>query len=283
MGLEKSLFSRNGDDISGAFPDVLDRFSLPGVFDGELLAFKDGEISSFNDLQQRLNKKKPSKKLQAQYPCGLILYDILTLSENSTDEQNGSQVNHPVLTHLPLHNRQQILTETLAQSELANEALIQQSEVFSVADAADLNALRESICRGPNGYIEGLMLKRKDSLYTAGRPKGIWYKYKRDAQLVDAVIMYAQRGSGKAYSGFTDKELKALDKWVRQNTTGRFGPVKEVAKALVFEVAFDAAHSSKRHKSGVALRFPRIHRIRWDKPAAEADQLIEFKQLPAIP
>ena len=315
MGLEKALFSRTGDDISGAFPDVLDRFSFAGVFDGELLAFKNGEISSFNDLQQRLNKKKPSKKLQVQYPCGLILYDILTLSENSTDERNGSQVNHRVLTHLPLHNRQQILTDIFAQSALANEPLIRQSEVFSVADAAELTALRESICRDPNGYIEGLMLKRKDSLYTAGRPKGIWYKYKRDAQLVDAVIMYAQRGSGKrssfysdftfglwikelsedgtpsarllpigkAYSGFTDKELKALDKWVRQNTIGRFGPVKEVAKALVFEVAFDAAHSSKRHKSGVALRFPRIHRIRWDKPAAEADQLIEFKQLHAIP
>jgi DNA ligase-1 len=130
----------------------------------------------------------------------------------------------------------------------------------------------------------------------AGRPKGQWYKWKRDAKLVDAVVMYAQRGHGKrssfysdytfgcwqddkllpigkAYSGFTDDELKQIDKWIRNNTIGRFGPVKEVKKELVFEVAFDSVHHSKRHKSGVALRFPRIHRIRWDKPASEADRL----------
>jgi DNA ligase-1 len=140
------------------------------------------------------------------------------------------------------------------------------------------------------------MLKNSNSLYVAGRPKGQWYKWKRDAKLVDAVIMYAQRGHGKrssfysdytfgcwqddkllpigkAYSGFTDDELKQIDKWVRNNTIGRFGPVKEVKKELVFEVAFDSVHHSKRHKSGVALRFPRIHRIRWDKPASEADLL----------
>lgn len=302
--LEKALFSRTGDDISKAFPDVLQRFSLPGVFDGELLAFKNGQISSFNDLQQRLNKKKPSKKLQSDYPCGLILYDVLSITQNIPRD----------LTNLPLCERQQILRDQLSQSVLANDQFVSQSKVFDVADAVELAQLREKVCSDPSGYIEGLMLKRKDSQYIAGRPKGVWYKYKRNAQLVDAVMMYAQRGHGKrssfysdftfglwveerdedglfksrllpigkAYSGFTDKELKALDKWVRQHTIGRFGPVKEVEKALVFEVAFDAAHSSKRHKSGVALRFPRIHRIRWDKPAAEADQLVEFKQLHSI-
>ena len=312
--LEKALFSRTGDDISNAFPDVLERFSLPGVFDGELLAFTDGKISSFNDLQQRLNKKKPSKKLQSDYPCGLILYDVLSISDNCTGEKDITQVIPRDLTHLPLCDRQQILSNQLAQSILANDHFISQSKVFGVADSVELSQLRETLCNDPSGYIEGLMLKRKDSQYIAGRPKGVWYKYKRDAQLVDAVMMYAQRGHGKrssfysdftfglwieerdaagilksrllpigkAYSGFTDKELKALDKWVRQHTIGRFGPVKEVEKALVFEVAFDAAHSSKRHKSGVALRFPRIHRIRWDKPAAEADQLVEFKQLQGI-
>lgn len=322
--LEKAMFSRTGDDISSAFPDVLERFSLPGVFDGELLAFKEGKISSFNDLQQRLNKKKPSKKLQTDYPCGLILYDVLSINETSTDQIGSTQITKTKstktkstmrdLTLLPLHHRQQILTDTLAHSALANEPFVLQSEVFSVSDADQLAVLRETACNDPTGYIEGLMLKRKDSRYIAGRPKGVWYKYKRDAQLVDVVIMYAQRGHGKrssfysdftfglwvtelstdgstsvrllpigkAYSGFTDKELKELDKWVRQNTIGRFGPVKEVEKTLVFEVAFDAAHSSNRHKSGVALRFPRIHRIRWDKPAAEADQLVEFKRLHGI-
>jgi DNA ligase 1 len=145
------------------------------------------------------------------------------------------------------------------------------------------------------------MLKRRDSSYIAGRPKGQWWKWKRAAQTLDCVLMYAQRGSGKrssyysdytfgtwtdapdgtrmlvpvgkAYSGFTDAELVEIDRWVRNHTTDRFGPVRAVEPGLVFEVAFDAAQRSTRHKSGVALRFPRIHRIRWDKPAVEADTL----------
>ena len=144
------------------------------------------------------------------------------------------------------------------------------------------------------------MLKRADSAYVAGRPKGLWFKWKRDPKVVDAVIMYAQRGHGKrssyysdftfgvwrddvlvpigkAYSGFTDVELGRLDKFVRGNTVARFGPVREVAKTLVVEVAFDSAHASPRHKSGIALRFPRISRIRWDKPAGEVESLAAIK------
>ena len=150
------------------------------------------------------------------------------------------------------------------------------------------------------------MLKRKDSPYLAGRPKGHWWKWKRDAQLLDVVLMYAQRGHGKrssfysdftfgawrdgpagpelvpvgkAYSGYTDAELLQLDRWIRDHTTKRYGPVREVTQALVFEVAFDSVHRSTRHKSGVAMRFPRIHRIRWDKPAAEADRLESLERL----
>jgi DNA ligase-1 len=146
------------------------------------------------------------------------------------------------------------------------------------------------------------MLKRKTSPYVAGRPQGEWYKWKREARLIDAVLMYAQRGSGKrssfysdytfglwqgeellpvgkAYFGFTDEELRELDRWVRNNTINSFGPVREVEKLLVFEVAFDSVHASKRHKSGVAMRFPRINRIRWDKPAVEADRLDSLKAL----
>ncbi|HEX8374027.1 MAG TPA: ATP-dependent DNA ligase, partial [Geminicoccaceae bacterium] len=150
--------------------------------------------------------------------------------------------------------------------------------------------------------IEGLMLKRADSPYVAGRVKGLWWKWKRDPLSIDAVVMYAQRGHGKrssfysdytfgcwregeggrgdelvpvgkCYSGFTDAELARLDRWVREHTVGRFGPVREVAPGLVLEVAFDSVHRSARHKSGVAMRFPRVHRIRWDKPAAEAGRL----------
>ncbi|MBW8881266.1 MAG: ATP-dependent DNA ligase, partial [Asticcacaulis sp.] len=159
---------------------------------------------------------------------------------------------------------------------------------------------RASVINTP--VIEGVMLKRRDSTYVAGRPTGPWYKWKINPKLVDAVLMYAQRGSGKrssfysdftfglwsgnqllpigkAYFGFTDAELAELDKWVRHNTIQTFGPVREVRKELVFEVAFDAVHRSTRHKSGYALRFPRISRIRWDKPAQEADHMPALEAL----
>ena len=156
---------------------------------------------------------------------------------------------------------------------------------------------------GSNGRLEGLMIKDRQSTYISGRPKHAWYKWKCDPLLVDAVLMYAQRGHGKrssyysdytfglwgdggsllpigkAYFGFTDEELKQLDQWIRNNKMQRYGPVQEVEKRLVFEVAFDSVHSSPRHKSGLALRFPRISRIRWDKPATEAGRIEELKAL----
>ena len=170
------------------------------------------------------------------------------------------------------------------------------AQPLAFQNPGELQALRAEAAKLASPHIEGLMLKRLDSPYVPGRPKGQWYKWKRDPMLVDAVVMYAQRGTGrrssfysdytfglwhngelspigKAYFGFTDEELRELDKWVRHHTVNRFGPVREVEKALVFEVAFDAVHRSTRHKSGVALRFPRINRIRWDKPAREADEL----------
>ena len=161
---------------------------------------------------------------------------------------------------------------------------------------ADLAALRADPPAGDPQIAEGLMLKRWDSIYEAGRPKGPWFKWKRDPFLIDAVLMYAQRGHGKrssfysdytfgvwrgeelvpvgkAYFGFTDQELTFLDRWIRNHTTARFGPVREVEKTMVVEVAFDAVQLSNRHKSGVAMRFPRLARIRTDKPATEADRL----------
>jgi DNA ligase-1 len=287
--LGKALFSRTGDDISHSFPDVLPLLDTYGVFDAELLAFdKAGDISTFNQLQQRLNKKKPSRQLQNDIPCGLVIYDVL--------EHNGEDV-----TQKPLFERQSLLRELYAVSR----ERVQLSNTFSINNVEALHSQREQACLIQDGLVEGLMLKKADSPYIPGRPKGIWYKFKRDPKLVDAVVMYAQRGHGKrssfysdftfglwadvagetrllpigkAYSGFTDAELKELDKWVRKHTIGRFGPVKEVEKTLVFEVAFDGTHESNRHKSGVALRFPRVNRIRWDKPAIEADTLSEFKR-----
>ena len=151
------------------------------------------------------------------------------------------------------------------------------------------------------------MLKRRDSPYVAGRPKGPWFKWKRDPLLADCVLMYAQRGHGKrssyysdytfgcwrpvedgsdelvpvgkAYSGFTNDELAKIDRWVRNHVTERFGPVRAVEPGLVFEVAFDSVHPSTRHKSGIAMRFPRIHRIRWDKPPEEADRVEALEKL----
>jgi DNA ligase-1 len=282
----KALFSRTGDEISAAFPDILEHADFHAVLDGELVVRINDEIGSFNDLQQRLNRKSPAAKLIAAAPAHLILYDVLRLGEAD-------------LRALPLHERRQHLerwyTETMPHA-------MDLSAPIAFEDAESLIHLRASASQSGGAHVEGLMLKRKASPYIAGRPQGEWYKWKRDPKLVDAVLMYAQRGSGKrssfysdytfglwregdllpvgkAYFGFTDDELRQLDRWIRNNTIDRFGPVREVEKALVFEVAFDSVHRSTRHKSGVAMRFPRINRIRWDKPAHEADELRTLKKL----
>ncbi|WP_372621674.1 cisplatin damage response ATP-dependent DNA ligase [Alteromonas stellipolaris] len=292
---EKALFSRTGDDISHAFPDLLD--SVDGnmvidnmVLDGELLVMHNDEVDTFNALQQRLNKKKPTAALMKTNPAGLIVYDALVL--------DGKQ-----LTDSPLTTRRRALEAWFDKNGIQeddNKSRLHLSECLSADSPTALRALHKRVCE--NRAVEGLMIKRSSSHYVPGRPKGQWYKWKRDPLVVDAVMMYAQRGHGKrssfysdytfgawqdeqllpigkAYSGFTDEELKKLDNWVRRNAIGRFGPVREVKKELVLEVAFDAVHPSNRHKSGVALRFPRIHRIRWDKPASEADTLINVKAL----
>jgi DNA ligase 1 len=282
----KALFSRTGDDVSGAFPDLLARIDFHGVLDGELVVRKNGAIGSFNDLQQRLNRKTPGSKLVAETPGHLILYDALRLDADD-------------LRALPLTERRRRLEEWFRALE---PDYMELSQLLAFDTPDDLIHLRASAPELGGAYIEGLMLKRKSSAYVAGRPQGQWYKWKRDPHTIDAVVMYAQRGSGKrssfysdytfglwregellpvgkAYFGFTDEELRQLDRWVRNNTVNRFGPVREVEKSLVFEVAFDSVHASTRHKSGVAMRFPRINRIRWDKPAAEADQLDTLEKL----
>ncbi len=276
----KALFTRTGDNISHSFNDVLSSVTDRVVLDGELVIKTGQGIGSFNQLQQRLNRKSPSKKLLKDAPAAVVLYDILS--------QEGQD-----LRHLPFTERRNHL-EAWAQNH--------PTDTFSLSHLLDLEEnmsvldLKISVLNENHPAVEGLMIKSKASPYIAGRPKNHWYKWKRDADLIDAVIMYAQRGHGKrssfysdytfglwsdgvllpigkAYSGFTDEELLRLDKWVRHHTTQRYGPVREVAKELVVEVAFDAVNISKRHKSGLALRFPRINRIRWDKPALEADLL----------
>ena len=279
---EKRLFSRTGDDISGAFPDVVEALPDGVVLDGELLVLRGYDVAPFNDLQQRLNRKTVTAAMLKSHPAHIRLYDLLF--EGGED-----------LRPLPFMERRARLEAWHAKHTPARTDI---SEIVGFDTVAELEALwtgaRET-------GIEGLMLKRRMSPYLAGRPKGHWYKWKRAPLMIDAVLMYAQRGSGKrssyysdytfgawregetgapelvpvgkCYFGFTDEELKQLDSFVRSNTVDSFGPVRQVAPKLVFEVAFDSVHRSTRHKSGVAMRFPRIHRIRWDKPAEEADTL----------
>lgn len=282
-GDDVRLYSRAGDDISAAFPEICAAFEHHDVVvDGELLVVRAGQIAPFNDLQQRLNRKVVGPKLKRDYPAHVRLYDMLIEGDDD-------------LRSRPLSERRGRLVAWHAK---AAPAL---SDVSPLVDFADFTSLGRIWSGTRDAGIEGLMLKRKSSPYLSGRPKGHWWKWKRAPLTIDCVLMYAQRGSGKrssfysdytfgvwrecddltrelvpvgkAYSGFTDAELKDLDRWVRAYTTERYGPVRAVMPGLVLEVAFDAVHKSSRHKSGVAMRFPRVHRIRWDKPAEEADTL----------
>lgn len=287
--LVRRLYSRTGDDISKAFPDVIEALPDNTTLDGELLVLIEGRVQSFNTLQQRLNRKTVSAKLLSSHPAHIRVYDLLRLE--------GAD-----LRLLPFSERRKRL-ETLVAKH--NHPGLDISPTVSFDDWETLSHARAD----PAGYgagedadaVEGVMIKRIDSAYVPGRPKGLWWKWKRDPMLIDAVLMYAQRGHGKrsslysdytfgvwtdegelvpvgkAYFGFTDEELKQIDSFVRKNTINRFGPVREVTHArdngLVFEVAFEGIGRSKRHKSGVAMRFPRISRLRWDKPPGEADTL----------
>jgi DNA ligase 1 len=273
----RRLYSRGAEDISGAFPEIVEAMDFHAVLDGELLVVRDGRAAPFADLQQRLNRKIVSTRMMADYPAGIRLYDLLF--EAAED-----------VRPLPFDVRRERLEAWYARTRPARMDL---SELIRFASLDELMVLRDG---ARAASIEGLMLKRGDAAYVPGRVKGLWWKWKRDPLTVDAVLMYAQRGHGKrssfysdytfglwrgdelvpvgkAYFGFTDQELVFLDRWIRNHTVARFGPVREVEKVMVLEVAFDAAQLSNRHKSGVAMRFPRIARIRTDKPAAEADRL----------
>jgi DNA ligase-1 len=294
-GGERRLYSRTGDEISSAFPDLMDALDFYGVIDGELLVIRKGQVAPFGDLQQRLNRKTVDGKLMARFPASIRAYDLL--SDRGEDTRA-----------LPFGLRRGRLEAFLAAH---NSPRLDLSPLQPFDSWESLAALRTNPPPGDPALAEGLMLKRWDSRYEPGRPKGPWFKWKRDPYLVDAVLMYAQRGHGKrssfysdytfgvwredetgtrhltpvgkAYFGFTDEELKQIDKFVRDNTIERFGPVRSVRAdwdfGLVFEVAFEGLQRSTRHKSGVAMRFPRINRIRWDKPAREADELETLEQM----
>jgi len=292
------LYSRSGEDITRSFPDLLPSLHLPGAIDGELLVVRDGRVQSFNVLQQRLNRKVVSSKLMEEYPIHLRAYDLL--GEGDTD-----------LRTLPFAERRARLETFVARLD---DARIDLSPIIEFDSWDRLTAARKNPARAGAGEdaeaVEGVMLKRRDALYLPGRPKGQWWKWKRDPHIIDAVLMYAQRGHGKrssyysdytfgvltaredgeqlvpvgkAYFGFTDEELLQIDRFVRRNTTEKFGPVRHVVhepdQGLVLEVAFEGLARSARHKSGVAMRFPRINRLRWDKPPREADRLETLEKM----
>ena len=286
------LYSRTGEDITKSFPDLVASLRLPGAIDGELLVVRDGRVQSFNVLQQRLNRKTVTPKLVKEYPVHLRAYDLL-------DDATGD------LRMLPFEARRARLETFIAELD---DPRVDLSPTIAFDSWEALAAARADPASAGAGEdaeaVEGVMLKRRDALYLPGRPKGPWWKWKRDPHIIDAVLMYAQRGHGKrssyysdytfgvwtsgeggdqqvpvgkAYFGFTDEELLQIDRFVRRNTTEKFGPVRHVIhepdQGLVLEVAFEGLQRSMRHKSGVAMRFPRINRLRWDKPPREADRL----------
>ncbi|MGN6284546.1 MAG: cisplatin damage response ATP-dependent DNA ligase [Afipia sp.] len=292
------LYSRTGEDITKSFPDLVPSLRLPGAIDGELLVLRDRRVQTFNVLQQRLNRKTVTPKLIKDFPIHLRAYDLL--DDGETD-----------LRTLPFDERRARLEEFIAALD---DSRIDLSPVVNFVTWDELTAARADPAQAGASddaeAVEGVMLKRRDAPYLPGRPKGQWWKWKRDPHIIDAVLMYAQRGHGKrssyysdytfgvwtmgedgdqlvpvgkAYFGFTDEELIQIDRFVRRHTIEKFGPVRHVVhepdQGLVFEVAFEGLARSARHKSGVAMRFPRINRLRWDKPPGEADRLETLERM----
>jgi ATP-dependent DNA ligase len=290
------LFSRTGEDISAAFPDLVDAFAFTGALDGELLIMRDERVQSFNVLQQRLNRKTVTPKLLAEFPAHVRAYDLLV---DGDADLRGE-------TFAVRRARLEAAVARLDSQRIDLSPLIP----FTTWDTLAAARADPAAAGADAEAVEGVMIKRRDAPYLPGRPKGLWWKWKRDPFVVDAVLMYAQRGHGKrssfysdytfgvwsagaggdelvpvgkAYFGFTDAELAVIDKFVRDHTVNRFGPVREVVhetdRGLVFEVAFEGLQRSTRHKSGIAMRFPRISRLRWDKHPRDADRLETLEAL----
>ncbi|MGE4581106.1 MAG: cisplatin damage response ATP-dependent DNA ligase, partial [Synechococcus sp.] len=290
------LWSRGEELVNDSFPELVEIGSaLPNgsVLDGEVICWRNGETTplGFDQLQRRLGRKMVGATLRRECPMRFIAYDLL--------ECDGEDIRDR-----PLEERQKLLSELLADIDHPEGWRLKQSQTWALSHWPELNQQRN---RAREQHAEGLMLKNRFSPYLSGRKRGHWWKYKLDPMTLDAVLLYAQAGSGrranlftdytfglwteeeepqlvsfaKAYSGLNDTEILELDRWIRRNTLQRFGPARSVKAELVFEIGFEGIHASKRHKSGIAVRFPRILRWRRDKPAKEADRLAAAKQLMA--
>jgi len=285
-GAEIIIWSRGEEMVTEQFPEVAEaaaHWPESVVLDGELLAWADGQPAPFSELQRRLGRKKVGAKLRKDVPIVFMAYDLLEI--NGVDLRGEGTASR----------RGQL--ETWAQS--ITDEVFQLSPLIVADNWEIVGELRET---SRSRRVEGLMLKQKDSAYQAGRKKGEWWKWKVAPYTVDAVMVYAQQGHGrraglytdytfsvwqgeqlvpiaKAYSGLSDAEIRKVDRWIRQNTLDSHGPVRVVQAELVFEIAFEGINESKRHKSGIAVRFPRILRWRIDKPAKEADTLESVRSL----
>jgi DNA ligase-1 len=283
-----AIWSRGEELVSESFPELVELaryFPEGAVLDGEVVALRGGEPADFALLQQRLNRKRLSAALLASIPVGFIAYDILECA--SADQREA-----------PLGERRQRLQEIVCKLSAANRAL-RLSEAVPFSSWQHLDELRQAAReRG----AEGVMIKALGSPYGVGRKRGAWWKWKANPLTVDGVLVYAQRGHGrraglysdytfavwrdgdlvpfaKAYSGLTDAEIREVDAFVKRHTREKFGPVRTVEPRLVFEIAFEGIQPSRRHKAGVAVRFPRILRWRRDKPAEEADSVVSLLAL----
>lgn len=283
---EVFIWSRGEELVTAQFPEIENALkNLKGnfVIDGEILVVKNGEVLNFNELQKRLNRKNITKKMLEELPVHIFCYDLLELEGED-------------LRTRPMAERRELLEKLISENNPQNFTI---SEKIDFENWEDLPKIREN-ARDINS--EGLMLKQKNSVYHSGRKRGDWWKWKVEPLTIDAVLIYAQKGSGrrssyytdytfavkdgenlvtiaKAYSGLTDKEIMEVSRFVTKNSLEKFGPVRTVKPELVFEIAFEGIGFSKRHKSGVALRFPRILRWRKDKTVAEIDELEEVKRM----
>jgi DNA ligase-1 len=284
-----ALWSRGDEPIAGQFPEIMaDAPKLPHcVIDGEILAWKDGRVMPFAALQKRLGRKNPGKKVMAESPVIFLAFDLVEFDGEDWRER-------------PLAERRAKLSDVV-HSIPGGSAFDTSSQVRAPTWETLALARAESRSLG----TEGLMLKRLDSAYGVGRPKGVWWKWKVEPYTLDAVLVYAQKGNGKraglytdytfalwkedelvpfakAYSGLTDAEIREVDAFIRRNTLERFGPVRTVKPELVFELGFEGIQRSKRHKSGIAVRFPRMLRMRKDKPVGEANTVDDAKALAGL-
>ncbi|MFD0751586.1 ATP-dependent DNA ligase [Mucilaginibacter calamicampi] len=281
------IWSRGEDLATEKFPELhpfLNALPDGTVIDGEILSFRDGLPLPFNVLQTRIGRKNISKKILEESPVAVIAYDCL--------EYNGEDIRYKT------QSERRALLEDL-QTTTAQPEIFRISALINFSSWDDLAVIRD---QSRAMVAEGIMLKRKSATYQVGRRRGDWWKWKIDPLSVDAVMVYAQKGHGrradlytdytfavwdgdklvpfaKAYSGLTDAEINKVDYFVKRNTLEKFGPVRTVKPELVFEIGFEGINRSTRHKSGIALRFPRILRWRHDKPKEEADTLENLKAL----